>query len=191
MIGVARLLQEAVGEAGGVVEEVADQNVGRRTVGEFRAERRQVPGDRVVEAELALLGERQRGRGDHRLRHRGEAEDAVLAEPLAGLAVGESGGARIGGRAVDGDAKCRTDHGPSGADAAIERPVERCREARFQFVHFLQFPQILPRPACHVTAAFGVAFLPGRNTGRSGFDASWWCAFPADRGRSGLPGARR
>ena len=121
------------------------------------AEVRKEAGGRIVEAELAALDHRERRCGDHRLRQRRQPEDGVLAEPRAGLPVGESRGAGVGRSCRQVMRIHRTDDPPAG-NAGVQRRVDGCRKA----VSRLAIPRepSIGCSECHAAAAFGVAFLP-------------------------------
>ena len=112
-INVAELL-EAVGQAGGVAQEVDDQH---RPVGRLRLEGLHVaavvdpevlpfgnvPGHRIVESGQALLDQHHEGDRGDRLGHRVDAEEVVALQLALPFAVGEAQHGLIGQLAAPPD----------------------------------------------------------------------------------------
>jgi hypothetical protein len=100
VVGAVKRLEEVVGQARGVGEQVTDGDGGGRAVGRLRFEGRQEIGDSAVEREFAEFDHSHRGGGDDRLGDGSEAEDVVFLHRAAGLAVRLAIGLEVGDLAL-------------------------------------------------------------------------------------------
>jgi hypothetical protein len=89
-IDALALLQEAIGEARGVGQQMADRDDRLLAIGARRREVGQEGRHRIVEVQKASLGQSEGRDGDDRLGHAGKAEDGVHRHGRAGFAVGEA-----------------------------------------------------------------------------------------------------
>ena len=128
MIGAVGRLEEAVGETGGVGQQMPQRDRRYLAIGERRTKRRQEACHGIAQRKLAELDHAQRSRGDDRLGQRCKAEDCLLAHRDVAFAIGETGGAAHHDVTVARDQNHGTDEPPL-IECTVDRGIDRGRSS--------------------------------------------------------------